>query len=51
MIFTHEPGTQRLVARVPSGGEAGVYSCATGACPNPACRCRTMVVTMRSCSG
>ena len=47
MIFTHEPGTQRLVARVPRDGEADVYSCATGACPNPACRCRTMIVTMR----
>ena len=47
MIFSHEPEFRRLIVRVPRDGELDVYDCAVGACPNPACRCRTTTVTMR----
>ena len=53
MIFSIEPETRRFVARVPRHGEVEVYDCTADACPNPACRCRTTIVTMcpRSSTG
>ena len=53
MIFSIEPETRRFVARVPRHGKVEVYDCTADACPNPACRCRTTIVTMcpRSSTG
>ena len=47
MIFSIGPEVHRLVARIPRGGEVEVYDCTADACPNPVCRCRTTIVTMR----